>query len=111
MMGVVTCCAMLVQHAQIERGISAFEFIGSMLCIVVLHAQFSSKVQKVSLEGKLLVSAIVEAIDCLCMAACYNQCYNNKLGSTMHGHLRHEALLSGWLVSVGWPQGGLTDGW
>ena len=91
MMGVVTCCAMLVQHAQIERGISAFEFIGSMLCIVVLYAQFSSKVQKVSLEGKLLVSAIVEAIDCLCMAACYN----NKLGSTVHGHLRHEALLCG----------------
>jgi hypothetical protein len=37
MMGVVTCCAMLVQHAPIERGISVFEFIDEFSKFGVRH--------------------------------------------------------------------------
>ena len=37
MMGVVTCCAILVQHTPIERGVSAFEFIDEFSKFGVRH--------------------------------------------------------------------------
>ena len=37
MMGVVTCCTMLAQHASVERGISAFELIDEISKFGVRH--------------------------------------------------------------------------
>ena len=44
--GVVTCCAILVQHTQIERGISVFEFIDEFSKFGVRHNHTSVQLNR-----------------------------------------------------------------